>query len=224
VPKFACLKTTFEQINPSLYPKSNVSFEIKTTMDTLRKWLCNSFLIIIPENISTSKMSVTFESFKTNSRSVLEVLPDKGLFTLYTDQLEFAVEVVSDITAFIGITELESIANFPNEIANVKALISKIDEFQKFKHTVSASIAEFVSQVKELAVRAEDTRMIGDMKALKKIYNSLNANNGFILAEYNKRLENHNEMTKHISELGQIIKSFSGLRSNIVNQLGRHKH
>ena len=116
----------------------------------------------------------------------------------------------------MGIVELESICSFPNEITKVKELVVKIEEHQKLKHTVSANIAEFVSQVKELAVRAEDTRIIGDMKGLKRIYNNLNANNGFILAEYSKRLENHNEMMRCVNELGQLLKLFSSVRSNSI--------
>ena len=46
-----------------------------------------------------------------------------------TDDMELAAELVQDMSQYLTITELESIANFPAEMAEFRNVLLKVDEF-----------------------------------------------------------------------------------------------
>merc|ERR1719324_392709 len=92
--------------------------------------------------------------------------------------------MIQDFCAYLQINELESTANFP-------------DEMEKFKSVL---------------VKAEDYRMLSDMGTLKRVFSSLQSTNGDLIAEYNKRANNHQQLLNQLKEVNMMIQKAAKLR------------
>jgi len=66
--------------------------------------------------------------------------------------------------------------------------------------------------VKAMVVRAEDARLLGDMRGMKENYTGLWNVNHELLAEYKKRHANHTELLDCLKEVNQMIQKAARLR------------
>lgn len=66
--------------------------------------------------------------------------------------------------------------------------------------------------VKVLVIKAEDARILNDMKLMKKMYSSLYEVNRELIGEYIKRANNHNELLSSLKEVNAMIQKAARLR------------
>ncbi len=59
--------------------------------------------------------------------------------------------------------DLEVLAEFPKHMADLRNVLSQVDEFQKVRQRLSAEMADNSGVIRNLVVRAEDARMMNDM-------------------------------------------------------------
>merc|ERR1711970_782701 len=135
-----------------------------------------------------------------------------GKMTIRTDDMDVAGELVSDLAAYLQITELESIAHFPDEMEKFKSVLLKVDEYNAVRLRLTAEMADGSNFLKALIVKAEDYRILGDMANLKKVYSSLQQTNSDLIAEYNKRANNHQVLLLQLKEVNMMIQKAAKLR------------
>merc|ERR1712110_345580 len=110
------------------------------------------------------------------------------------------------------VTELESQANFPEEMEKFKSVLMKVDEYNAVRLKLTAEMADSSNLVKALIVKAEDYRMLSDMSNLKKVFSSLQQTNGDLIAEYNKRANNHQQLLEQLKQVNMMIQKAGRLR------------
>merc|ERR1711865_479168 len=108
--------------------------------------------------------------------------------------------------------ELESIANFPEEMEKFKGVLLRVDEYNEVRLRLTAEMADSSNLVKALIVKAEDYRMLSDMTNLKKVFSSLQSTNSDLIAEYNKRANNHQQLLSQLKEVNMMIQKAAKLR------------
>merc|ERR1740138_1664408 len=129
-----------------------------------------------------------------------------------TDDIEVAGEMVQDLTSYLQVTELETTGNFPDEMEKFKTVLLRVDEFNAVRLRLTAEMADSSNLVKALIVKAEDYRMLSDMANLKKIFSSLQQTNSDLIAEYNKRANNHTQLLGQLKEVNMMIQKAAKLR------------
>merc|ERR1712216_428013 len=129
-----------------------------------------------------------------------------------TDDIEVVAEIIQDLCGYLQITELESIANFPDEMEKFKSVLMKVDEYNAVRLKLTAEMADNSNLVKALVVKAEDYRMLSDMPVLKKVFNNLQQTNQDLIAEYTKRANNHQQLLGQLKEVNMMIQKAAKLR------------
>merc|ERR1711985_72961 len=119
---------------------------------------------------------------------------------------------MQDFCQFLQITELESIAHFPEEMEKFKSVLMKVDEYNAVRLKLTAEMADSSNLVKALIVKDEDYRMLSDMGNLKRVFSSLQSTNGDLIAEYNKRANNHQQLLNQLKEVNMMIQKAAKLR------------
>merc|ERR1712048_305297 len=109
-------------------------------------------------------------------------------------------------------TELESTANFPDEMEKFKQVLKQVDEYNAVRLKLTAEMADSANLVKALIVKAEDYRMLSDMQNLKKVFSGLQTTNSDLIAEYNKRANNHQELMSQLKDVNMMIQKAAKLR------------
>lgn len=64
-----------------------------------------------------------------------------------------------------------------------------------------------------LVIRAEDSRLMGDMDIMRKAYTELNGLNGQLMAGYNIRAQNQETLLNALKEVNQMIQKAANLRA-----------
>ena len=149
-------------------------------------------------------MKVNFISLRTGEPVCIS-MSSQGLMTIRTDDMETAGEMVQDLCGFLQVHDLESTANFVKEMEKFQQVLTRVDEYNAVRMKLTAEMADSANLVKALIVKAEDYRMLSDMQHLKKAFGSLQQTNGDLIAEYNKRANNHQQLLAQLKEVNMMI-------------------
>ena len=135
-----------------------------------------------------------------------------GKITVRCDDMGLAGSVVQDMCNFLQVSELESVADFPRDMARFRGVLDRVDDHNALRLKLSAGMADASNLVKTLVVKAEDARMMLDVANMKRMYRELYALNNELVGEYVKRSTNREELKKALKEVNQFIQKSAKLR------------
>lgn len=217
MPKFSMYHMIDAAAAPSR-PEGFCTFHITERPNRIWSWLQRSFISIDdqmqqPRNGSNLTLDVHFISLRSGEPLSISMSNENGgQITVRTDDIEVAGEIIQDLCVYLQVPELESIANFPDEMEKFKAVLLKVDQYNEVRLRLTAEMADSSNLVKALIVKAEDYRMLSDMTNMKKVFSSLQQTNGDLIAEYNKRATNHQALLTQLKEVNMMIQKAAKLR------------
>ena len=106
---------------------------------------------------------------------------------LYHDDAGVLGQVVQSLCSWLAVTNLPSRAHLPREMAMFSNLVSSLEQFNSIRLKLTAEMADETRIIKELAIRAEDSRLLSDISAMTASYKALRDLNGGLVMEYKKR-------------------------------------
>jgi len=200
-------------------PEGHCTFYLSERPSRVWSWLQRSF-ISIDEQMQQPRggdrgvvLDVSFISLRTQEPLCITMTNEQGgNLTIRTDDIEVAGEMIQDLCGYLQVTELESTANFPDEMEKFKSVLMKVDEYNAVRLKLTAEMADSANLVKALIVKAEDYRMLSDMSNLKKVFAGLQQTNSDLIAEYNKRANNHQQLLGQLKEVNMMIQKAAKLR------------
>lgn len=80
-----------------------------------------------------------------------------------TADMETAGDIIQDLVSFMSLKDLESVADFPDEINNLKRIFKEVEDYNAARLHITGDIADAVGNVKTFIVKAEDARLLSDM-------------------------------------------------------------
>lgn len=84
-------------------------------------------------------------------------------FTILTDDMDLAGDLVQALTLFLNLEDLNCIAEFPPLLSELQELLGRVNDYQTVRQRLVAEMADHSNLIKSLVVRAEDARLMGDM-------------------------------------------------------------
>lgn len=208
LPKFAMFVS---QKDVPKVPEGKVTLRIVERMPRLIHWLATSF------NSKDVKEGTTLDESFTSLRdgTVLSIQwapTNGGEMIIRTDSMDLCGEVIQDMASSLGISELTCVADFPQEFESFRAVLQRVDEYNGVRMKLTAEIADSTQVVKALVIKAEDARILCDMRHVKKMYGALYEINRELMGEYMKRSNNHNELLAALKEVNAMIQRAGKLR------------
>ncbi|XP_066996854.1 Bardet-Biedl syndrome 2 protein [Anabrus simplex] len=194
---------------------SYVSFTLSERVQRIAMWINQNFLLLTDLEVS-SDLDVTFLSLRNNSELNISMDGD-GHVIISTHDMALAGELVQSLAAFLNIDELQVTADFPAEQQGLGDLLQQISGLHDARLRLGAEMADHSGLVRNLVMRAEDARYLGDMKSLRKWYMELIELNGDLNRGYNIRYTNHQELLAALKQVNVIIQRAARLR------VGKHK-
>ena len=194
-------------------PAAGVSFVVREPAAKVKAWILATFNVASVRQASDDTIEQGFVSLRDDRPIWIRMTPDAGgTVQLRTEDMEFAGDVLQDLCAALHITELESSAEFPQEMEAFRAVLLKVDEFNAVRVQLTAELADTSNLAKTLVVKAEDARILGDTKSMRSAYTQLYSLNGQLLGEYNKRANNHEQLLASLKEVNHMIQKAARLR------------
>lgn len=190
LPKFAMYAKANAEDGPE--PTSFVKFKVGERTHQLKGWIEQAFVQEAAVEVGTKFPSLRVVSLRTGRR--LTVSMENGLVCLQTDEMELAGDLVQDLCSYLQLTELESEADFPAEMSAFQEVLQRVDELNAVRLKMTADMADSSNLIKQLVIRAEDARMLGEITMMRKAYTQLHALNQDLIGEYRKRTSNHDQL------------------------------
>jgi len=210
IPKFSMYALRDEP--PTGQPKSAVTYQIPDRAQRVVLWLNQNFLL--KKEIEASgpgELDLHFTALRSGEPLLIE-MDNTGKLVLKTDDMDLAGEIIHGLATFLNLEKLEADVNFPDEIELLSNLLDKIEEFNSSHQEMTADIAENANMVRNLVVRAEDARLMGDMKNMRRWYGELMHINRDLRNNYKIRSNNHKELLTSLRNINQIIQKAGNLR------------
>lgn len=132
--------------------------------------------------------------------------------SIHCDCMELASEVVQEIARFFKMDEMEAEADFPAEVAYFRTVLDNVSDSMSSRTKLGADMAEDSQRVKALVVRAEDSRLLNDMKTMRRAYTELHAVTSRLTGGYNIRAANHANLLTALADVNQMIHRAANLR------------
>uniref|UniRef100_A0A8C7ET65 Bardet-Biedl syndrome 2 protein homolog n=1 Tax=Neovison vison TaxID=452646 RepID=A0A8C7ET65_NEOVI len=132
--------------------------------------------------------------------------------TINTDDIDLAGDIIQSMASFFAIEDLQVEADFPVYFEELRKVLVKVDEYHSVHQKLSAEMADNSNLIRSLLVRAEDARLMRDMKTMKNRYMELYDLNKDLLNGYKIRCNNHTELLGNLKAVNQAIQRAGRLR------------
>ncbi|KAF4525124.1 hypothetical protein B566_EDAN005066, partial [Ephemera danica] len=209
MPRFAMFAL---MTSPIERPKGFSTFFVNERVQRIALWVNQNFLVE-SDVAFAGDMDISFQSLRTKEMITI-CMTSNGQITIYSNDMALNYEVCVAIT-FIRTSNLSSKevrADFPDVQERLVSMLRKLSDLQEVRVQLSAGMAEAASNIRNLVVRAEDARLIGDIYAMKKWYSQLASMNSDLLREYKIRSKNHEDVMETLKDINQCIQKASKLR------------
>lgn len=196
-------------------PLSSVTFRISERQERITQWIGTSFNLTKLHNMDLSNKTLHLGFISVRDQRPLEIIrsPDHGgEMTIRGDDMTTVGELIQDLCHFLGMKELESVADFPAEMKKFEEVLLQVDEYNSIRLKLTAEMADNSNLVKNLVIKAEDSRILGDMALMRKMYTELFTLNNELIGEYTKRSNNHQNLLNALKDVNHMIQKAARLR------------
>ncbi|XP_049642023.1 Bardet-Biedl syndrome 2 protein isoform X1 [Suncus etruscus] len=190
---------------------SYVNFVIAERAQRVALWLNQNFLLPDDTTIQNAPFKVCFSSLRNGGQLFIKIKLN-GEVTINTDDIDLAGDIIQSLASFFAIEELQVEADFPAYFEELKKVLIKVDEYHSVHQKLSADMADNSNLIRSLLVRAEDARLMRDMRTMKNRYMELYDLNKDLLNGYKIRCNNHTELLGNLKAVNQAIQRAGRLR------------
>lgn len=215
IPKFwGWVPLRVDQVTRDDIPAGSVSFAAAAGSVAVARWLDDTFRCDAASLVRDERSDVrcVFLCLRDGSRVVFEQLAESGTACVRADTMERAGTFVDAMCVGLGMANLDSEADFPAEMDELRETLRVVDERNARRSKLAAETADTSNAVKALIVHAEDSRILRDFPAAIAAYGDLFDVNRELMVEHSKRAENHAELLKALKHVNQVIQRASRLR------------
>ncbi|KAK3767058.1 hypothetical protein RRG08_054106 [Elysia crispata] len=208
LPRFSMYNLVNNETTPD--PRSHVSFTLNERPQRMLMWINQNFLL--HEDLSCEgDLYFSFVSLRGAGPLKLR-MSHQGQVAIHTDDMDVAGDVIQSLAQFLNIDDLQTTADFPVETETLRQILIKVDEFHRVRSKLTAEMADHSNLIRSMVVRAEDARIMGDMRSMRKGYIELYDLNRDLISGYNIRCQNHQELVACLKQVNQIIQKAGRVR------------
>ncbi|XP_057298017.1 Bardet-Biedl syndrome 2 protein-like [Hydractinia symbiolongicarpus] len=192
-------------------PKSFVKFDVNERVNRVVLWANQNFLLTNEITATGGELDMKFLSARTQL-PIHITMSSQGQVIIRTDDIGLAGDIIQNLASFLAIEELQSLAEFPDHMEELKSTLVKVDELHNVCKQLTAEMADHSNLIRSLVVRSEDAGLLFDMKNMKRSYMELFDLNRDLINGYKIRCTNHEELLKCLKVVNQTIQKAGNLR------------
>ena len=214
LPKFAM----FVQVEASAAkeykpPRAGVTFVLPGAQKRVRLWIASTFQTKDKQEDPNGPIDDAFISLRDGKLLWLRMTPEAGgTMHIFTEDMELAGDVLQDLCSALQVVEMEALAEFPQEMDTFQSVLLRVDEYNATRLALTAEMADQSNAAKTLVIKAEDARILADIKGMRAAYAELYTLNAELMGEYNKRANNHEQLLVALKEVNHMIQKTARLR------------
>lgn len=201
----------FHQVSQYARPSSSAQFKLMDRITRVPLWVNKTFSMD-KQLLSAIQFEAAFEHVGSRAIVVIEVL-DNCQVILRCDSMEICADIIAALCTFLGVEELDVVADFPREMDNLQQVMEQVTEYNTARQRISADVAETSNMLKHLVIKAEDARILAcSFPDMLRFYRQLMDLNRDLVAEHTKRTTTHDALLASLKTVNQMIQKAANLR------------
>ncbi|XP_055504634.1 Bardet-Biedl syndrome 2 protein homolog [Leucoraja erinacea] len=191
--------------------QSYVTFTISDRMQRVVMWMNQNFLLAEDIECPNAPLEVCFMSLRDGGQLSIRMNMN-GEVTIRTEDIDLTGEIIQSLALFLVIEDLQVEADFPDYFEELHQILVQLDGYHSVHQKLTAEMADHSNLVRSLLIRAEDSRLMGDVTNMKKGYMELYDLNRDLVNGYKIRCNNHTELLSCLRAVNQAIQRAGRLR------------
>ncbi|KAL6760242.1 BBS2m [Haematococcus lacustris] len=211
LPKFAMYAAVERSAHKT--PASSVTFSLTDRIPRILAFVESRFNTKLPLS-RMDGLEACFTCLRDRSPLIIRAIPlsNTTQVTILTDNMDVAGEVVNELASYLGLADLASTADYPLAMEAFRAVLAQVEAHNATRLRMNADMADSSNLVKQLLIKAEDMRLLGNMTAMKAQYKRLHDLNKDLMVEHDKRATNHTQLLSALKEVNLMIQRAARLR------------
>lgn len=196
-----------------------VSFNTNERVNRVALWLNTVFNIDDKSpntngtqyTLSSDMLHAGFVNVRDSTHAVVIKMHNNTIH-IKSDNIELCGDILQDLCSYLRIEYVQTTIDFPRQLDELNKVIDNIHTYNTQRHKMMTDIADASNVLKYTLIKAEDYRLLRDINNMSIQYSNLHHSNNELIAEYNKRSNNHNELLKSLKHVNNMIQHASRLR------------
>ena len=192
-----------------------ISLEFNERIDRLILFLESSFNIPKSELEGFKKddkiFRIRFRSLRTDKILEINVKNGKKL-NILTDEIELCGNLLQDLAVFLNQKDLNTTINFQKYAKSYEEIFNRIEMLDNERNHFNINMSDIITSIKDLYVKAEDNRLIDNIKGFKDYFRKIDVQNSQLLDEFEKRSDKYQQLLKDLKSVNEMIQLGSNLK------------
>ena len=195
--------------------KQGISINFDDRIDRLILFLEEKFNIPAKEFESYKSddlnFNVRFRSLRTDI--ILEINVKKGnKLSILTDEIELCGNLLQDLALFLKKEDLDTKIDYSIYGKSFEPIFKRIEELDNERNHLNINMTDIITNIKDLYVKAEDNRLIDNIKGFEDYFRKIDVQNAQLLDEFEKRSEKYQQLLNDLKSVNEMIQLSSNLK------------
>ena len=195
--------------------KQGISINFDDRIDRLILFLEEKFNIPAKEFESYKSdelnFNVRFRSLRTDI--ILEINVRKGnKLSILTDEIELCGNLLQDLALFLKKEDLDTKIDYSIYGKSFEPIFKRIEELDNERNHLNINMTDIITNIKDLYVKAEDNRLIDNIKGFEDYFRKIDVQNAQLLDEFEKRSEKYQQLLNDLKSVNEMIQLSSNLK------------
>ena len=154
---------------------------------------------------------VRFRSLRSDK--ILEINVKNGnKLNILTDEIELCGNLVQDFAAYLKEENLNTNINYPNYAKSYEEVFDRIEIIDNERNHFNINMSDIITNIKDLYVKAEDNRLIDNIRGFRDYFRKIDVQNSQLLDEFEKRSEKYQQLLTDLKSVNEMIQLGSNLK------------
>ena len=195
--------------------KQGISFTFDDRIERLILFLEEKFNIPAKEISAFKKddanFKIRFRSLRTDIILEINVLKGNKL-SILTDEIELCGNLVQDLAQFLNKEDLNTNIDYKKYAQSYEEIFKRIEVLDNERNHININMSDIITNIKDLYVKAEDNRLIDNIKGFKDYFRKIDVQNNQLLDEFEKRSEKYQQLLSDLKSVNEMIQLGSNLK------------
>ena len=192
-----------------------ISLDYNDRIDRLIIFLESSFNIP-KSDLDTFKKDektfrIRFRSLRTDKILEINVKNGNKLYIL-TDEIELCGNLVQDLAVYMSQKDLNTTISYQKYAKSYEKIFDRIEMLDNERNHFNINMTDIITSIKDLYVKAEDNRLIDNIRGFKDYFRKIDVQNSQLLDEFEKRSEKYQQLLTDLKSVNEMIQLGSNLK------------
>ena len=119
---------------------------------------------------------------------------------------------MQDLALFLKKEDLDTKIDYSIYGKSFEPIFKRIEELDNERNHLNINMTDIITNIKDLYVKAEDNRLIDNIKGFEDYFRKIDVQNAQLLDEFEKRSEKYQQLLNDLKSVNEMIQLSSNLK------------